>query len=98
MAKEMLPLPEELETIDVGQRVEIANLLEAHHQLKNVLHRNRRAQFVQMHHTLFLGEVIGLALGRRQVQHGVADDLGRHVLGDFFLDATNDTIARQLRQ
>ena len=58
-----------------GQRIEVADLLQPHHQLEDVLHRDRVAQLVEMDDALLLGQVVGLALGRRQLQVGVADDL-----------------------
>ena len=51
-----------------GQRVEVADLLEPHHQLEDVLHRDRVAQLVEVDDALLLGQVVRLALGRRQLQ------------------------------
>ena len=45
-----------------------------------------------------LGQVVGGALGRRQLQVDVADDLGRHVGGHVFLDAAQDAVAASARQ
>ena len=51
-----------------GQRVEVADLLEPHHQLEDVLHRDRVAQVVEVDDALLLGQVVGVALGGRQLE------------------------------
>src|SRR3712207_8397630 len=51
--------------------------------------------------TLFrslLGQVVGLALGRRQLQVGVADDARRDVQGHVVLGAADDAVRRQDRK
>ena len=81
-----------------GQRVEVANLLEPHHQLEDVLHRDRLAQRVEVDDALLLGQVVGFALGRRQLQRQSRIDLGRHVGQHVLLGAAQDAVAGQLRQ
>ena len=56
-----------------GPRVEVADLLQAHHQLEDVLHGDGVAQRVEVDDALLLGQVVGLALLRRQLREGVAD-------------------------
>ena len=51
-----------------GARVEVADLLEPHHQLEDVLHRDGVAQGVEVDDALLLGQVVRRALGRRQFQ------------------------------
>ena len=82
----------------VRPRIEVADLLEAHDQLEDVLDRDGVAQAVEMHHAVLLGEVVGFALGRRQLDVQVLDDARRHVGGHVLLGAAQDAIARQCRQ
>jgi hypothetical protein len=58
-----------------SQRIEVAYLLEVQHQLEDVLDRNRVAQGIEADHALVLGHDVRLALGRRQVEKGVANGL-----------------------
>ena len=76
-------------------RVEVADLLEPHDQLEDMLNRDRLAQGVELDDAVLLGPFVAEALGGGQFEVDVVDHLGRHVGGDFFLDAAKNAIAGQ---
>ena len=63
-----------------------------------MLHRDRRPQVVEMDDAFFLGQLVGLALLRRQLRIGVAVDARRHVRRRFLFRSPENAVARQLRQ
>src|SRR5262245_19575179 len=81
-----------------GQRVEVTDLLEAQHQLKDVLHRDGVIQRIEADDAVALGKVVGLALSGGQLEVAVAIDARRHVGGRLLLGAAQDAVGGQVGQ
>src|SRR5262249_16375134 len=75
---------------DAGGGGEVANLLEAQNQLEGGLHGDGVAQGIEAGDYFFFGDLVRVALGRRQLQKGVANGLGRQVGQHVVLGATED--------
>ncbi len=78
-----------------GQRIEVGDLLETQHQLKDMLNRDGVAEIIQLNDTFLFSRPIGGFLGICEFQFGVAIDARRHVGHHQVFGATENVFVGQ---
>ena len=76
-----------------GGRIEVADLLQAEHQLEDVLDADQVLHGGQAQDALALGQLVALALLGAQLQLGVAEQLGRQVGEHLVLGPAQHVVA-----